>query len=236
MSNAKYNVLMMRDNSPVRRYRLSPLWLKTFVYLLLILCVVAAAGGWAGFTFWTENADLKEQLASTQRELRDARIEMERLQNIDSILKSNDPEELQALLGTVSSGEKTPPKPAKPPVDLRRLFKRVDLQQVGVDNLQAKVAGSKIRISFNLNNLISSGSISGVVGVSLLTTDGNELRPKVNKDDLEFQIQRFKKIQTAFNIPGKTSMAKVFGIRLSIKNSSGQTLFSETYPLSYIRS
>lgn len=236
MNEAKYNVLMMRDNSPVRRYRLSPMWLKVVASLLLILCAAAGGGGYAGITFWMENTALREEYAMTQRALRDARIELERLQNIDSILKANDPEELQTLLGTVSSSDKPQVKPAKPPVDLRKLFKRVDLQQVGVDNLQAKVKGGKIKVTFNLNNLVSSGSITGRAHISLLTSDGVELHPETSEDDLSFQIQRFKQIVTSFDLPKNAPMSKVFGLKLAIKNTSGQTLFSETYPLSYIRS
>ncbi|NJB68041.1 hypothetical protein GGQ74_001714 [Desulfobaculum xiamenense] len=236
MSNAKYNVLMMRDNSPVRRYRVSPAWLRAGIYLLLLLLAVAGGGGWAGFTFWTQNMRLSDDLASTQRELRDARIELERLRNIDNILKSNDPEDLQSLLGTVSQSEKAEEKPTAPPVDLRKLFRRVDMQQVRVDNLQAKVEGEHVNITFNLNNLIATGSITGSAELTLLTADGREVQPKVNRDDLVFQIQRFKQIATAFDLPEDTPIAKVFGVRLGIKNSSGQTLFSETYPLSYIRS
>jgi hypothetical protein len=57
-SKAKYNVLMMRDNTPVRRYRF-PRSGSTGAYFLLVLLAVAGAGGYFGLTFWKENRVLR---------------------------------------------------------------------------------------------------------------------------------------------------------------------------------
>ena len=229
---AKFNVLMMRDDSPVRRYRLSPGWLKTALSLLLLLMLLAGGGGWAGYTFWQKNRDLRADKETMERELRDANMELERLQNIDKIIKSNDPQDMQSLLGSMSS-EPARPAPSRPPLDLRKLFTRVDLQQVSVDNLQAKFTGNGVQVVFNLNNLLNS-TLSGDAILTLITTDGKEVQVKLNKNDLSFQIQRFKQIRTVLPMPPKHDKDGIFGLRLKITNPQGQTIFSETYPLSYI--
>jgi len=230
---AKFNVLMMRDDSPVRRYRLSPGWLKTAIFALLFLVLLAGGGGWAGYTFWQKNRDLRAEKGTMERQLRDANMELERLQNIDKILKSNDPEDMQSLLGSMSA-ESPRPAPTRPPLDLRRLFTRVDLQQVSVDNLQAKYTGNGLQVIFNLNNLLNA-TLSGDAVLTLITTEGKELQVKLNRNDLSFQIQRFKQIRTVLPMPPKHDKDSLFGLRLKIANPKGQTIFSETYPLSYIQ-
>lgn len=231
-TKAKFNVLMMRDDSPVRRYRLSPGWLKTALLLMSLLLLLAGGGGWAGYSFWQKNVDLRAERETLERDLRDANMELERLQNVDKILKSNDPEDMQSLLGSMSS-EPARPEPSRPPIDLRKLFTRVDLQQVSVDNLQAKFTGNGVQVVFNLNNLLNS-TLSGDAIITLITTDGKEEKVKLNKNDLSFQIQRFKQIRTVLPLPAKRGKDDIFGLRLKITNPQGQIIFSETYPLSYI--
>jgi len=239
MSKAKYNVLMMRDNSPVKRFRMSPAWLKMALYAFILLVTVAAAGGYFGLTYWEQNRSLSEELADTQRELRDARFELERLQNIDKILKSNDPEELQALFGNViadPSAKPAAPAPPAPSVNLTTVFKRVDLQQVKVDNMQVKGNDAKVIVTFNLNNLQTEETISGRADLEIVTNDGKDKSLTLNRNDMVFQIQRFKQISTSFSLPQKLSLTDVFGLRLIISDPSGKVIFSETYPLSYIMS
>lgn len=239
MSKSKFNVLMMRDNTPVKRYRLSPAWLKMGFWFLVLLAASAGCGGYFGYTFWEQNKTLKAELSATQRDLREARIELERLQNVENILESNDPEELQSLFGTaIGHDPEAPPArqtPPPPPVNLKRIFKRVDLQQVGVDNLQAKSLGRRIRVTFNLNNL-TEDTISGRAGMLLVDNTGKDLKLRLNRNDLVYQIQRFKQVSTRFAIPKGTSGKDVFGLRLIIKNSDGKVIFSETYPLANILS
>jgi len=238
MSKAKYNVLMMRDNSPVKRFRMSPVWLKLGLYFLVLLLACAGTGGYFGLTFWRQNNNLQENLNGVQRELREARIELERLQNIDKILKSNDPEELQALFGNViaAPAKKRPASPPAPKVNLLQVFKRVDLQQVKVDNLQAKYHGKKVRVTFNLNNLQAEATVSGRAEMEIVTSRGANRPLKLNNNDLVFQIQRFKQISTSFTLPASIPKQEVFGLRLVIRKPSGQVIFSETYPLAYIMS
>lgn len=236
-SKAKYNVLMMRDNTPVRRYRVAPVWLKLGLYFLLVLMAVAGAGGYFGLTFWRENLALREENAATMRELREAHIELERLKNIEQILKSNAAKEA-AEPGAGSQGAaKAPPAPPQPPVDLTRLFTRTDLQQVRVDNVQARINGERhIQVVFNLNNLQTEDAIAGVVSLVVVSNDGKDKQPQLNESDLIFQIQRFKQISTSFGLPAGLTRGEVFGLRLVIKNNEGQVIFSDVYPLARILS
>lgn len=236
MSNGKFNVIFMRDNSPVRRYRVSPAVIKFAAYALVLLLVLAGGGVAAGYTFWRENAALRQDKGSLERLVREVNMELERLQNVDKILKSNDPEELQTLLGSMSpptdrkarKEDKTPPAP---PVDLKKLFDRVDTRQASVENFSAKIAGDSMNLTFSLNNLLGSEMLTGVAQVALVLADGGLVPVTVKDADMSFSIQRFKQISTSFSLPKDVAADHLFGLRLMLKNPQGQTFFSETHPL-----
>ncbi len=106
MGNTKYNVLFMRDDDTVKRYRLSPFWLRVLFWVVFMLAVCAGAGAWAGYTFWSENDQLKQEKIELQKALNDASVQLERLENVNKILDSYDPNELQSLLAAVPVEEK----------------------------------------------------------------------------------------------------------------------------------
>lgn len=235
MSNSKFNLIFMRDNSPVRRYRVSPALIKFGAYGLALLVLMACGGAAAGYTFWRENFTLRQEKGALERQLRESTMDLERLQNVDKILKSNDPEELQALLGSMSPPAerkaKKDERPA-PAMDLKKLFDRVDTRQAGVENFQAKVNGEHMSVSFNLNNLLGAEMLTGTAQMSLVMVDGNQSPVDAKDADLSYQIQRFKQISTSFTLSKEMAQERIFGVRLTLKNPQGQTIFSETYPLS----
>ncbi|MEW5772780.1 MAG: hypothetical protein AB1916_04580 [Thermodesulfobacteriota bacterium] len=239
MSDSKFNVIFMRDNSPVRRYRVSPAIIKFAAYGLVLLVLLACGGVAAGYNFWRDNAALRQDKNSLERQLREANMELERLQNVDKILKSNDPEELQTLLGSMSppserKGKKEegkPSAPTPPPVDLKKLFDRVDTRQASVENFTARLNGDNMILSFSLNNLLGSEMLTGAAQVSLILVDGALVPVTVKEADMTFQIQRFKQITTTFALPKDVASDRLFGLRLMLKNPQGQTIFSETLPI-----
>lgn len=229
MSESKYSVLFMRDDASVKRYRIRPFWLKFFFWFQLLLVAVACGGAWVGYTFWQERSSLIAEKIDLEQHLHEAEIQLERLDNIQKILKSYDPRELQSLLSATPSEEPAPPK--QPDIDLNQIFTHVDTREVKVDNLQARHNGSNVTLSFELNNLQTSKQLAGVVDISLFGTDGKQYIPQTNRNDLVFQIQRFKRIRTSFNLPKELSKDSVFGVRLEIKGSQGEMIFRETYPM-----
>lgn len=226
----KYSVLLMRDDARVRRFRLSPLWLRLAVYSLILLAAAAAGGGYTGYTFWQQNSGLQAETASLQREIRELNMKLERLQNVEKILNSNDPEELQALLGNVTI---EPAQPAKPPIDLSALLHKVDMQVVKVDNISARAGnGRSVRLQFDLNNLATDRTLSGEVSVTLLGRQG-QTRPvrAANPEDLSYSISRYKKVRANLTVPDSMALNEVYALIISI-DSNGKTVFRDTVPVS----
>ncbi|WP_018125136.1 hypothetical protein [Desulfovibrio oxyclinae] len=226
MSNPKYSVLFMRDDANVRRYRLSPFWLKLFLFSQMFLLLCAVGGVYFGMRGWKETKALSAEKKVLEQQLVDTQVRLERLSNMEKILKSYDPKELQALLTSAAE-----PAPKEPELNLNRIFTRKDTRQVGVENLQAKVSRRKVTVSFELNNLQNANPVGGVVDFVFVRKDGTDARVKVNRNDLTFQIQRFKRIRTTFLLPDGLKADDIFGLRVKIKGDDDKVIFSETYPL-----
>lgn len=226
----KYSVLLMRDDSKVHRFRLSPTWLRFGIYSLILLAFMAAGGGYAGYTFWQQNKKLMSEQQTLQRGILELNMKLERLQNVDKILNSNDPEELQALLGNVTIEQAPPPKPS---IDLSTLLHKVDVQIVKVDNISARaVNGRSLNLQFDLNNLATDRTLAGDVSVTVLSKQGQTKPAKAtNPDDLSYSINRYKKVRANLSVPESMPIDDVYALIITI-DSNGKTVFRDTVPLS----
>ncbi len=232
MSKTKYNVLFMRDDDTVKRYRLSPFWLKFFFWFFIIMMGCAGVGAWSGYTFWEGNKELKREKIALQQSLNEASVQLERLQNVNKILDSYDPNELQSILASVPVEQKKV-EPVKP-LNLSELLTYVNHMRAGVENIKLRKSGKGLALSFDLNNLQTSSALSGLAGVKLILNDGEVAEVRANRNDLSFQIQRFKVVRTRFPFPKGVSLKDIYGIRLMIRTSEKELIFSEVYPLARI--
>lgn len=225
----KLSVLIMRDNSQVRRYRLRVGWVRIFIYVQIILLISAVAGSYAGVKFWGQHLELANENRAKQEELAAMSIQLERLQNIEEILKTNDPAEIKSLFNAVTKER----EPLRPSIDLSDLFVSKDLQVAAVANLQIKQNADDLRISFELNNL-SDQILSGMTRVYVITNDAQVIEVQGEEAELTFEIQRFRRVNSRLRLPEKVDLDSIFAIRLVIADSENQKLFVQTYPLSNI--
>ncbi|WP_432738178.1 hypothetical protein [Maridesulfovibrio sp. FT414] len=229
----KYNVLFMRDDDTVKRYRLSPFWLRMLFWFVVLLAACAGSGAWAGYTFWTQNVHLKQEKMDLQKRLSDASVQLERLENVNKILDSYDPNDIQSMLAAVPVEEKKV-EAGEPGVDLKKLLAFKNLMRAGVENVKLRKTGRSMTLSFDLNNLQTSTALSGEAFVELIENSGRGLAIKSNPEDMEFHIQRFKVVRTRFSLPAGLEPEELYGIRLFISTKQDELIFSEVYPLSRI--
>ena len=230
MNDLKYSVLFMRDDTDVRRFRVSPMWLKAFLYFQGFLLLLSIVGISIGVTFWSSNASLRAERKALEIRLSEAEVKLERLSNMEKIMEGSGPKEQTPPGKAGPAPVEAPALPKLPPVSLKNLFDRSNAGLVTVDSFQAKVSGADMTVSFELTNVQSSSTLSGAAEITLIRNDGQVSDVEANKADLSFQIQRFKHIRTSFNLPKGVDRRDVFGLRLEIK-SDGKTIFSDTYPL-----
>lgn len=227
MSDAKYSVLFMRDDADVRRYRLNPFWLKVFLFLQVALLLCAGIGFYVGFSSLDGNKDLETENKILEQRLIEAEVRLERLGNMEKILQSYDPKELQALLNSVPAEATTPKAPA---INLNSVLAKVDEGLVKVEKMKASSTGKALSVNFDLSNIRSSAPLSGLADFVLVNKDGSTTGVETKKEDLGFMIQRFKRINTSFKLPEGLDIKDVYGLRLEIK-SDGKIIFSEIYPV-----
>ena len=253
-SRGKINVIWFRDEEPARRLRLRAGWIRAFTYFLVLLVLIAAGGVFGAAEFWRRTQEVQSGKREVEKRLSETLLKLERLQNIEKLLQTSDPTELSQLLaglGIDSGAGKPQPSPAPqqgakgkdqgrngqaPPAekpagfDLADVMGRVDLGQVAVENFRGKVDAKGAQLGFDLSNLMPQPQ-SGGGQLLAISRDGGAFPLQTGKDELTFNIQRFKQVAAQALLPQGLDPAQIFGFRLVLTNASGKTIFSETYPL-----
>jgi len=243
MVDAKYNVILLRDDQPVRRYRLSIFWLKLLLWIFFLLMLAASAGIYGTLSFWTRFDDLEQRRDQLEKLVQEKNVKLERLDSMAKILSEY--EELsstQPSQADKKSGQKELPRetaPAReldtrPAIDLSKLFANLDLKRVAVRNISLKPLDNKaFQLSLELTNE-DGKTLQGQLGLSAITRDAKEFAIDSKSEELVFQINKAKPVTVNVSLPEAIDIGQVFGIKLVVTAVDGKPLFSETYPLTLI--
>ncbi len=229
----EYNVILMRDTSTLLRFRISTWWLQVGAIILALVLLSGVAGGAFGLYQFSRNISLQSENQQLKSGLRQAELKLNRLANVADIMDSYDQEELQSMSTTVMSKSGSG---LMVPVDLSEIFAKEDMQIISVDNVQVKYMGENLRFSYDVNNLQTSGTVAGEASFSLITRDGISIDLPHAANEFGFEIARFKPIKLLLTIPGGLDKNDIFAIRMRIKQETGTTIFSQTFPLSHVLS
>jgi len=248
--SGKVDILILRDEAGVRRFRL-PGWLPRLLWLIpLVLLLLLGAAVAVAYHLRQDNIELAGRAQAMRGEIDAAGEGLMRLENIEKILRARDLTELETLIGSYNAdnpgwwkparteerkdGGKDQEKPEReaPRADLSKLLSRIDLNQAGVDNLRARIENRRVLLNFDLSNVTPQTGLVGRVEVGLIGNDAMLTPLKAEKDELSFQIQRFKQIAASLPLPAKADAKELYGLRLVIVDPSGKPIFSQIYPLS----
>jgi len=255
-SHGKLNLIWFRDQEPAKRLCIRSGWIRAVTYLMVFVTLCAAGGLFAAYEFWRRGQEMQSERREVEKRLSDTLLKLERLQNIEKLLQTSDANELSQLLagmGLESTAAKAQGKSAKDVkdspkdaakdakngssererpagFDLASVMGKVDLGQVGVENFRAKVEPKGLSYGFDLSNLMPQ-ALSGNGQLLAVSREGNMVPLQTGKDDLGFNIQRFKQVAALAPIPQGLEPGTIFAVRLVLTNASGKTIFSETYPL-----
>lgn len=242
VNSNKYTVLVMRDDTQVRRMRFSPFWLKFFLWFLLILTAVAGAGSWGSYYFWEKGRAQKTRLAQLERQNADLGIKLERLQNMETLIGASESTPLDPVLDTGPTA--TTPTDDKTlsgvgPGDLPALVdvagnatetgnataaETLDADNATAPGGEAPVKLENINLRANSNKTLRLGvsfvnttgkPIRGYASLTLLTPSG-EVPATVPSDDLDFQMTRMKRATTTFPLPENVNMDDVEAVRINV--------------------
>lgn len=233
MRDSKYSILFMRDDTDVRRIRVSPFWLRGYIIAQISLIIIAAVSLYIGITSFRDNAGLLHDKKELAKQLEDAELRLSTLGNMEKILEAYDKSELQSLLTTTpEDGEDSSQKA----VDLAAIFTPINHGLVLVEEIKATLHGSQLTLNFKLENPNPDTMLSGTTDLAIIATDGSIYPLDTSNSDLTFQIQRRKFARTTIALPEGVNKENAFGLRISIKSADGKVIFSETYPLYHILS
>lgn len=230
MRDPKYSILFMRDDTDVKRFRVSPNWLRAYVFAQVVLILLAIGGIYLGVTFWWDNRVLSSEKNELSHRLEEAELRLSTLANMEKILQAYDKSELQSLL----AGPKEGIQDNEEALNLNDVFTSVDEGLVLVDEIKASLTSTTFSLSFKLENRKTDLLLSGVTELYLISNDGHETPLEGNRNDLTFQIQRRKFVRTTVSLPDGIEKNDLFAVRIVIKRSDGTVIFSETYPLQSI--
>lgn len=244
--SGRIDILILRDAAGVGSYRL-PVWLaRTLVLTPLALLLLLGAAVAVAYHLYQGNRDDAARTAALRQEIDAAGESLMRLENIERTLRSKDATELETLLGSYNPDKpdwfkvrpedrKEPAQPtaeaAKERVDLSKILARVDASQAGVDNLKLKIDNKRLNLGFDLSNVTPQTGLVGKAEAILVGNDGTLWPLKPEKDELSFQIQRFKQIAASLPLPAKVEARDIYGLRLVILDPSGKPIFAQVYPL-----
>uniref|UniRef100_I2PXA8 Uncharacterized protein n=1 Tax=Desulfovibrio sp. U5L TaxID=596152 RepID=I2PXA8_9BACT len=245
-ASGKVDILILRDAASVRRLRISAglmraVWLGPLLLLLLLGAAVAVA-----YHLRQDNVALAKRALAMQGEIEATGERLLRLENVEKVLRARDVTELETLIGSYNADNPGWWKPSKPEEprekgeakerdvprpDLGRLLARVDANQAGIDNLRVRIENKRLQLNFDLSNVTPQTNLVGRVEAGLVANDATFVPLKPEKDEFSFQIQRFKQIAASLPLPAKFDARDIYGLKLSVLDPSGKTVFSQVYPL-----
>ncbi len=252
----KYTVLIMRDDTQVRRMRFSPFWLKFFLWFLLILAAIAGAGSWGSYYFWEKGRAQETRLVQLERQNADLGIKLERLQNMETLIGASESTPLDPVLDTGPTAATPTEDKTLSGVGPGDLPVLVDVagnatatgnatalegpvlanatasdgeDPVKLENINLRANSNKtLRLGVSFVNTTGK-PVRGYASLTLLTPAG-EVPATVPADDLDFQMARMKRATTTFPLPEGVSMDDVEAVRINVFVDEVE-IFTQDVPL-----
>ncbi len=216
MSKKKYSFVLMNDIGWYKSYRFRP---RILIYigsiLALFLCFVVWTFYW-NTAQYIKYEEAQNSLIILEKRVLEQRTELERLSNVKLFAQDNKVDKnIQEPLTALS---------------LPKIFEKIDLGVADVGNLKTNFVENSLNFSFDLKNLTET-ALSGAAELNIYLADASLKELGVQGNNLDFFIQRFKRITGIFLLPNGISYKDIFALQLLIKDEKGKVLFSEVYPL-----
>ena len=218
----------MRDDSKVRRMRVSPFFLKVLLCLEILLVLCAGIGGYFGVHFWMVNKALNADVRACKHTIQQNGMELDRLLNMEKLVKIDDKEMMSSLIASAQAQKKTILH--EKTINLQKILEKIDKQVFFVTNVQFATKNHDPSLSFDVNKKSTNNDLlKGIVTIDLITSSGKVI-PVENEQNLDFEVRRMKQFHQKISIPKPLKLDDLFAIRISIIDSSGEMVFSESYP------
>lgn len=231
MKSNKFNVILMRDDTSVKNFRLSTFWIKLLLLIFVLLIIASGTGIYLSYVFYEEKSEMALLYERKAESLNEAERELKRLQNVEKMFESYNEDQLRSLLIVQRQEEHQESTSA---VDLGDILEPLDKNIVSVSNVQARFVQGRMRVQLEVNNLAGNETVSGRIHIFLIRNDGTTIDLNLEDRELYYAIARFKKIDTTFSLPEEVDQESIFALRIKARDEEGSTVYSDVFLISSI--
>ncbi len=235
MKSNKFNVILMRDDTSVKNFRLSTFWIKLLLLIFVLLIIASGTGIYLSYVFYEEKSEMALLYERKAESLNEAERELKRLQNVEKMFESYNEDQLRSLLIVQRQEEhREEHQDSTTAVDLGDILEPLDKNIVSVSNVQARFVQGRMRVQLEVNNLAGNETVSGRIHIFLIRNDGTTIDLNLEDRELYYAIARFKKIDTTFSLPEEVDQESIFALRIKARDEEGSTVYSDVFLISSI--
>lgn len=236
----RLNIIFMRDNGPRRSIRLrrSKFYLFLIFFLSLpFLCLLLGVQCWL---LWQENVTLRENVERFESDYQAAEYRAERLEKLEALLQEENVSAREILIKQLAGNPPVPQVASENATETVSLettegpghedFPAVDTGRVKIDNVQIRALRSNdLRVGMDLRNPENEALLSGEVGATLVTAEGEKsLLSFAPQDAGNFRINRFKRAVMTAQVPRGMNLVNA-SVILEVRDQAGSTIYQNIF-------
>lgn len=236
----KVNILIIRDNGAVRRFRIRRSLLLFLTICCLIMPLAAAGGLWLSSELWLRRQDMLRDIQTMENEYQKAKATATRLEHLETLLEKRD----AARQGAVLQGLQSPEEKSVPNAEMEipsasttegpghNEFPVIDAGVVAVDNVSARLMpGNKLRVTLDVRNPEPGKVVAGSVRYLLSTEQGNTVPlESVSPHAADFRASRLKKIVLTSTLPPDLN-ADNAQLLIEVRTEGGEMVYRNLFPV-----
>ena len=251
----KCSLLLMRDDGRTLRWRVSLGLFRALCVTGALLPLLLGGAGWLVWNLYKDNTTLYIQQHQLEQENKTLSAALRRLSNLEHLLDMPDHAKLLALQSQqtmLKTAEQDAPPPEVPPQENAKdqnqgdaisieavpssqasAAPTVDMRLIGVENVNARRLGDKLRIALDLHNSQQKNQLTGYVVCTVKSLGGESLFLEIPKDIASFRINRFKRAVFAPNLPAAMRGFSTLTVIIEINLEERGVVYRNEYPVEH---
>lgn len=209
-------------------------------YLLILFFLampcLAALLGLQCWRLWQENSSLRANLEKFELDCQLAAQKAERLEHLESLLDEENVSAREVLVRQLARSGQEPLFAETQTVENEEEgpgheeFPVIDNGRVKIENVQVRaIRGHTLRVGLDLRNPENAALLSGVVGATLVTADGEKKPLNFSPAGSgNFRINRYKRAVMTAQTPLNASLVNA-SVILEVRGNNGDILYQNIY-------
>jgi hypothetical protein len=248
----KYSLLLMRDDGRTLRWRVGLRFFRALCFIGVLLPLLLGGAGWLAWLLYEDNADLNTQLRQLEQENKSLSAALKRLSNLEHLLAMPETPKLlavQSQQAKLKAAEQSAPPSEVPPQESAKDSSQgdaisleavpssqvsanpsVDMKLIGVENVQARRMGDKLRIMLDLHNAQQKNQLAGYVVCTIKSVEGENVLLDIPRDVASFRINRFKRAVFVPVLPAALRGLPALTVLIEIHLEERGVVYRNEYP------